>query len=214
VNRAELRRRFLRRVNDDTVRPEFWSIDEANQMLQDAQEMYSEEVEELTQTVYLPIRTGKMFYSLRGLGIACMTPLRLWSQQRQHRLWPISQTELCGHYERWLTVTGQPEWWGLHSWDTIFVWPAPTSGGGVFELDCAVWPTPLQDEHDEPFFSDGHHDAFVAHAEMMGRVKQWDVEAALKLAETWYGKAKDGQARAGVKAIQSRYFGREQRRSD
>lgn len=210
MNRAELRRRALNLLNDDTAAPAFWSLDEMNQLLQEAQEVYAEEVEALTQTVHIPIKPGKMFYSLRGLGIDCMTPLRLWTRQRQHRLWPISQSEMCAHYERWLTVQGDPEWWGLHSWDEIFVWPAPASSGGTFELDCAIWPPAILDDHDEPDFPDSDQNALVTYVELTGRVKQWDVETALKLAESWYAKSKDGQARAGVRAIQARFFAREQ----
>jgi len=205
----EMRRRALNLLDDDTSAPVFWSLDEIAQMLQDAQETYAEEVEALTQTVYIPLTAGKNLYQLSGLGIACMTPLRLWSQQRSHRLWPISQSELTGHYDRWLTVQGEPEWWGLHSWDTLFIWPAPASGGGVLELDCAVWPEPLEDVSDVPLYPDPDHDAFVRHAVMQGRAKQWQIEQALEMSKDWMAKAKDGQARSGLQTVQERFFVRE-----
>lgn len=205
-----MRRRALNLLDDDTSAPIFWSLDEIDQLIQEAQEVYAEEVEALVQTAYLPIRPGKNLYQLRGLGLRCMTPLRLWTQQRQHKLWAISQQEMVGHYERWLTVQGEPEWWGLHSWDSIFVWPAPASGGGVLEIDCAAWPEPLQDDADEPLSPDPDHEALVSHTIIDGRIKQWQVKEALDRAKQWYALAKDGQVRSGIATIEARYFGREE----
>lgn len=214
MTREELRTRALTALNDSTTAPVFWDLNELNQLLNEAQEVLAEEVEALTRTVYIPERPGVMFYSLRGVGVECMTPWRLWTRNRQHRLWPISMTEMDGHYERWLTVTGQPEWWGLLSWDTIFVWPAPTTGGGVFELDCFIWPEAFADDTSEPETADPDHDWLLDYVLMEGQVKQWDAARALDIGQTLFQRAKDSQARAGLRAVQERFFGREAEGND
>lgn len=214
MTREELRTRALTALNDSTTAPVFWNLNEVNQLLNEAQEVLAEEVEALTRTVYIPERPGVMFYSLRGVGVGLMTPWRLWTRNRQHRLWPISMTEMDGHYERWLTVTGQPEWWGVLSWDTIFVWPAPTTGGGVFELDCFIWPEPLADDASEPETPDPDHDWLLDYVLMEGQVKQWDVALALGIGQPLFQRAKDSQARAGLRAVQERFFGREAEGND
>jgi hypothetical protein len=123
-------------------------------------------------------------------------------------------TELDRHYERWLTVSGEPEWWFALSWDTIGIWPIPTTGGGVFELDCFVWPDPLLDDEDMPEFPDPDHDWLVSHVEMDGQAKQWDVERALEVGIDLYKRGKDSQARSGLRTVQERYFGREAHAND
>lgn len=209
MTRDEIRTRALRALNDSLTDPAFWSLAEMDQLLQEAQEVLAEEVEALTRTLYLPERPGAMFYHLKGMGAQIMTPWRLWTRNRQHRLWPISMRELDGHYERWLTVTGEPEWWFLLSWDVIGLWPAPTAGGGIFELDCFIWPDALLDDTDEPEFPDPDHDWLVQYMEMEGQAKQWDTARVLEIAVPLLARAKDAQARSGVRAVQERFFGRE-----
>ena len=209
MTRDEIRTRALTLLNDDPTAPIFWSLAEANQLLEEAQEVLAEETEALTRVLYVPERAGCMFYSLEALQGRVMTPWRLWTRNRQHRLWPTSMTELDGHYERWLTVTGEPEWWFLLSWDVIGVWPAPTTGGGIMELDCLVWPTKVQDDTDEPETTDPDHDVLVSYIEMEGQVKQWDVARALELGLGFLARATDSQARSGLRAVQERFFTRE-----
>ena len=209
MTRDEMRTRALTALGEDPTAPVFWSIAEANQLLEEAQEVLAEETEALTRVLYIPARAGCMLYALAALHTRLMTPWRLWTRNRQHRLWPNSMTELDGHYERWLTVTGEPEWWFLLSWDCIGVWPPPTTGGGIMELDCLVWPTPMQDDADEPETPDPDHDVLVAYVEQEGQVKQWDVARALELGLGVLARAKDSQARSGLRAIQERFFTRE-----
>ena len=208
MTREEIRTRALRALNDDPVSPVFWSSAEANQLLEEAQEVLAEEVEALTRVLYIPQRAGCMFYALEALQARLMTPWRLWTRRRQHRLWPTSLTELDGHYERWLTVTGEPEWWFLLSWDCLGVWPAPQAGGGLMELDCFVWPTPPSNDSDEPETPDPDHDVLVSYIEMEGHVKQWDVSRALELGLEVLASARDARARSGLRAIQERFFTR------
>lgn len=214
MTREELRRRAFLALNDSPEDPVFWGVHEMNQLIQESQEVLAEEVEAITRVLSIPVRSGVMFYHLQSLGAQVMTPWRLWMHQRQHRLWPISITELDGHYERWLTVTGAPEWWFLLSWDCIGVWPAPAIGGGIFELDCFVWPDPVPQDDYEPEYPDTDHDALLDYLVMEGQVKQWDVARALELAGKFYGKSRDGQARNGIRAVQERFFGRTMRGDD
>lgn len=209
MNREQIRTRALNALNDSETEPTFWELEEMNQLLQEGQEVLCEEVEALTRTVYIPERPGTMFYHLNGLGLDIMAPWRIWTRNRQHRLWPLSMTELDSHYERWLTVTGSPEWWFLVSWDCIGVWPASTAGGGLFEVDCYVWPEPLQADSEEPAFHDPDHDFLVRFMEMEGQLKQWDTARALEIGIELFSRAKDSKARSNLRAMQQRFFGRE-----
>ncbi len=209
MTREEIRSRALHALNDSATAPQFWELDEMNQVLQDGMEVLAEETEALTKTVYVPLRDGTMFYALRGLDLPLMTPWRLWTRNRSHRLWSTSIRELDSHYERWLTVTGEPEWWFLVSWDCIGVWPAPVAGGGLVEVDALVWPDRLLDDTDEPEFPDSDHDFLVRYLEMEGQVKQWETARAIDISLDLFRKAKDSQARNGLRVVQQRFFGRE-----
>lgn len=212
MTRDDLRRRAQTALNDpDHI---FWSAEELNQLIQEAQEVLAEEVEALTRVLYIPERLGAMFYHLQALPGQVMTPWRLWTRNRQHRLWPLSMLELDSHYERWLTVTGDPEWWFLLSWDCIGVWPPPTTGGGVFELDAFVWPTPLPDDWSEPELADPDHDILLDYVLMEGQVKQWDIARALEIGLPLFQRAKDSQARNSLRAVQSRFFSRDEFHTD
>jgi hypothetical protein len=209
MTRSELRSRALTLLNDAPDEPIFWSPDELHHLITEAQETLAEEVEALTRSLFVPVRAGWQFYPLAGIGRQIMTPWRLWTRNRQHRLWPISMRELEGHYERWLTVTGEPEWWFLVSWDLIGLWPTPTTGGGLLEVDCFVWPDALQDDQDEPEFPDPDHDVLVDLVTMEGQIKEWDVARALEIGVPLLQRAKDSQARSGLRLVQERFFGRE-----
>jgi hypothetical protein len=209
MTREDLVSRCLTALNDAPDEPIFWSGQEVEHLLTEAQEILAEEVEALVRSFFIPERPGTMFYHLAGIGRQIMTPWRLWTRNRQHRLWPISMAEMGGHYERWLTVTGQPEWWFLASWDLIGIWPPPTTGGGLIEVDCFVWPEALLDDTDEPEYPDPDHEVLLDLMVMEGQVKQWDVARAVELAVPLFRRAKDSQARSGLRALQSRFFGRE-----
>ena len=118
--------------------------------------------------------------------------------------------ELDGHYERWQTVQGDPEWWFTFSWDVFGVWPVPASGGGVLEVDCFCWPDALLDDGDEPESNDPDHDILVEHMIAQGQLKQWDVARALEILQTLSARYKDSQARAGLRQVQERFFQREE----
>jgi len=209
MNREQMRTRVLDSLNDSSDDPQFWSLAEVDQMLQESQEVLAEEVEACTRTLYVAQRAGCMFYPLRGLGVEVMTPWRLWTHARQHKLWPLSMEELDSYYERWLTVTGGPEWWFLLSWDCIGIWPPPVVGGGLLEIDCYVWPSRLLEDSDEPLYPDADHDWLVRHAEMEGQLKQWDTARALELGMELYKRARDSKARSGLRLVQERFFSRD-----
>jgi hypothetical protein len=214
MTREEIRTRVLTALNDSSTDPAFWSLEEMNHLLDEAQEVLSEEVEAFSRTLYVPLRPGVGLYTLLGVDPLgrVQTPWRLWSRNRQHRLWSLSLPELDGHYERWQTVAGDPEWWYPFSWDCFGVWPVPAATGGILEVDCFVWPDPLQEDTDEPECPDPDHDVLVSHMEIEGQVKQWDVARALELMLPLMGRWKDSQARSGLKQVQERYFARDEQR--
>jgi hypothetical protein len=211
MTREEIRARALTALFDSPTDPAFWQVAEMDHLLDEAMEVLSEEVEALTRTLYVPLRPGTALYTLLGLGAQVQTPWRLWTRQRQHRLWSISLPELDGHYERWQTVTGDPEWWYPFSWDCFGVWPVPTTCGGVLEVDCLVWPDALLEDDDEPGFPDPDHDVLVDLLIAEGHAKQWDTARALETMLPLMGRFKDSQARSGLQRVQERFFGREDR---
>lgn len=209
MTREDIRTRALLALNDSPTAPRFWTIDELGQVIDECQEVLADETEALQRTVYVPMRPGIMHYPLRGFGPRAMTPWRLWTRQRQHRLWPTSMTELDGHYERWLEVQGDPEWWFLLSWDLLGVWPVPASGGGVLEVECLVWPAPLIHDDASPAFPDAQHETLVESVVVEGQLKQWDVARALELALPLQARYKDARAASGLRRVQERFFGAE-----
>lgn len=209
MTRDEIRSRVLTALNDDSTDPVFWSLDEMNALLDEAQEVLAEEVEASTRTLFVPLRPGVALYTLGSLGSQLQTPWRLWSRQRQHRLWSLSIPELDAHYERWQTVQGDPEWWYPFSWDVFGVWPVPSAGGGILEVDCYVWPDPVPDDSAEPEAPDPDHDVLVQYMIADGQIKQWDVARALEIFVPLAARWKDAQARVSLRQVQERFFERD-----
>jgi hypothetical protein len=208
VTRDELTRRILTALNDDPADPVFWSSTEVHDLIAEAMEVVCEETPSLKRTFLVPRRPGWLLYTLPGVGERIMAPYRLWLPDRQQRLEAVSLTDLDGRHEEWMTVTGEPRWWAPVSWDQFVIWPIPAAGGNWIQVDCYVWPDPLQDGEDEPEFHEADHEGLVLYAEHEGHLKQWDVARGSDLFQQFVQRWGDARYRAQVGQVSGRLWQR------
>ena len=208
MTRGELRTRILETLNEPASAPVFWSAAEINALIDEGMEVICEEAQAIKRTVFVPLRPGTAYYSLRSLGPNIMAPWRLWLHTQERRLTVMSMSELDRQHETWPTVTGEPWHWFPVSWDLFGLWPAPSAGGGVLRVDCLAWPRALQDDDEEPELLAADHDALTLYAVSEGSAKRWDVATMLSAWSLFLKAAGASTARSGVGRAQSRAFQR------
>ena len=189
MTRAELRRRVLQALNDDTTSPVFWSTAEIDTLLDEGQEVLAEQTPAFTRTFTVPLRNGTALYRLGGVGERIMTPTRLWLPGEHRRLEAVTLSDLDARHEEWLTVTGTPWCWAPVDWETFTIWPAPATGGGILDVTCYVWPVPLQSDADRPELPEADQEALVLYAEADGHAKQWDVARGTDVYKAFLARA-------------------------
>jgi len=209
MTRLEIRRRVLQALNDAAIAPVFWSVDEINETIAEAQEALAEEALSLKRTFMVPRRAGVMIYNLDGIGANIMAPTRIWLPDLHRRLGVWSLTDLDARHERWQAVTGDPWVWWPIDWRSFGLWPVPATAGGILEVDCYVWPDVLPDDSARPEFPPADHEALVTYGEIEGYIKQGDVLRALDLAKVWGQRWADGRYRAGIEQIAASFVIRE-----
>jgi hypothetical protein len=207
MTRSELTERILRQLNDSPTAPIFWSLGEIHDLLQDGQELLAEEADALRKTVYVPRRTGALFYSLAGLADDIMGITRIWMPDRHERLEPTTLTAM-GH-RNWLSWPGtQPYVWFPLSWHAFGVYPHAAQGSGVFEVNYVAWPTALLDDGDEPDCPEPDQDGLVLYGIYHGLMKQMMPHVAADYFQQFLARWTDATARNGVREFQARHWQR------
>lgn len=210
MNRATLRARVLEQLNAGQTTPVFWSPEEIDQYLDEAHEVFSEEVRAHRGTVYVPKRDGTASYDLLALAPRAMCPTRIWDTEQQRLLEPLTMRLLDRQEERWMnhTSTWTLAWFPL-GWGRFGVYPACAQGGGVYRVDLLLWPPPLEDDADAPDLPDADQEALIAYAVYLGLAKERRGALALERYGQFAARWRDGQARADVRRVQSRGWQRE-----
>ena len=206
MDRSVLRTRILESLNESASAPVFWSAAEINALIDEGAEVVCEESQAIKRTVFLPLRAGHTYYSLRSLGPLIMAPWRLWLHHDNRRLTAVSMSELDRRHATWPTVTGDPWHWFPVSWDTFGLWPSTAAAGGILRLDCLAWPRALLDDGDEPEFLTADHEALVLYGMSEGAAKRWDVATALNAWSLFMQRVGASTERSGVGRMQSRGF--------
>src|SRR5262245_64723820 len=129
MNREEIKNRIVDRMNDSADSPVFFTDDQLNDLVTEAQEFLIAETNSVHRSVFVPIRPGMQFVYLPALAPDFMMATRIWSQSRGIRLDTTSIDNLSQFHQRFWTVTGDPEMWYTVSWDIIGLFPRPTEGG-------------------------------------------------------------------------------------
>jgi hypothetical protein len=206
VTRAALRTRILESLNESATAPVFFSAAEINAVIDEAAEVLCEESRAIKRTVYVPLRPGSAYYSLRGLGAEIMAPWRIWLHSGNRRLTAVSMRELDDRHQTWPTVTGDPWHWFPVSWDQFGIWPRSSVGGGLLRLDCLAWPRALQDDDDEPELLLADHDAITLYGLYDGSAKRWDAMTVVQAWSLFMARTGKSVDRTGIGRMQSRDF--------
>lgn len=206
MTRSEIRTRILEALNESASSPVFWSTDQIDEVIDEAQEVLAEEADAIKRSALIPLQNGIQFYSTKTMGSEVMVPYRIWDHTNSRRLDATTMSELDLRHETWITVTGNPECWFPVSWDLFGVYPFPASAGGVLRADCLAWPRSLLDDSDEPEFPESDHDALVIYGVYDGLLKQWDFERAMLMFSGFMNKWAKAKYRAGVGRLESKDF--------
>jgi hypothetical protein len=208
VKRSEIRTRILEALNESASSPVFFSTAQIDAVIDEAQEVLSEEAEAVKRTAYQALRDGTTYYYTRSIASDIMAPYRIWLTHLDRRLTAVSIRELDVRHEQWIVVNGDPEVWFPVSWDLFGIWPSPATGGGVMRIDYLAWPRSLQDDDDEPEIRRADHDAIVWYGIYDGLMKAWAPEKANVLFNLFVDRWSDARARAGIREAQAKTFQR------
>ena len=208
MKRSDIRTRILEALNESASSPVFFSTAQIDAVIDEAQEVLSEEAQAVKRTAYQALRDGTTYYYTRGIANDIMAPYRIWLTHLNRRLVAVSLRELDVRHEHWIDVNGDPEVWFPVSWDLFGIWPHPATGGGVMRIDYLAWPRSLQDDDDEPEIRRADHDAIVWYGIYDGLMKMWAPEKAIVLFNLFVDRWADARARAGIKEAQARTFQR------
>lgn len=204
MTRSELRTRILNALNDSATSPVFWSSAQINQLIDEGSEILAEELSGIKRTALTALRPGSTYYATRGIAPDLMVPYRVWVPSLNRRLTATTPGQLDAYHERWLTVTGDPEYWFPMGWDWFGIFPHASAGGGVLRVDYLAWPRTLLDDSDEPEFLGADHDALTIYGVYSGLLKRWDIQQAQYVFAMFLEKIGKGKGRAGEKTMQAR----------
>jgi hypothetical protein len=197
--RSDMRRRVLQALNDSVEAPVFFNVDRVNQSLDEGFERLTELAPAVRQELIIPRREGQMLYSIPGLGAPILAPYRIWLPDVRRRLQVVELNDLDARHELWMTVGGTPYWWFPVDWRTFGIWPVPSEGGGVLQIDYYAWGQPLLDDGDE--YADlglEDQELLVFYGECEGYLRQGDVQNAIRLWKQVAGRNADAVAGADL----------------
>lgn len=204
MNRQEIRDRILHGLNEDTSSPSFLSTTQVDSTIDEACQILSEEASAIKRSLTVPKRPGARFYNTRGLADNMMIPYRIWDMDTERKLDAKTMLELDEHDRRWVDTTGDPWVWFPYSWDVFGIYPYPATAGGVLKIDYLAWPLALQDDSDEPEFSESDHDGIVLYGVYDGLLKMWDAQRAIAIFAKFVEKWGDSKARHAARAMDYR----------
>jgi len=214
MTRSEIRTRILYQLNDSPTDPVAWSNAELDAVIQEAEEVLAEEAQGLHRTAYIPRHDGMQFVTLASISDDIMAITRIWDNENEHRLQPLSMTQLDTERNRWMEDTGdRPYWWFPVAWNLFGVHPPTAIGGGTLRIDYLAWPTPMEEDGQSPEWPEADHDSLVLYGVYLGLMKQWDAQRGLDLfvqfTQAWQGsKARNGIRRVKAGRMQRHGQGR------
>ena len=180
MTRQEIRDRILLALNESPTAPVFFSLGEVDDIIDEAAEIISEEVTQIRRTAYLPRRRGVSWYNIFDFAPDLMTIYRVWLPDDETRLEYISMRRLDALRQKWMQVSSDsPDFWYSVSWDTMGIYPTPTTGEDFLRVDYLAWPPEMVDDNDEPEFDEEIQDAMVLYGVYDGLMKHWDITRAL-----------------------------------
>ena len=213
MTRSDLRTRILEALGESTTAPIFWSSSQMNDLIDEAQEVLAEEAAQIKRTAYVPLKNGTTYYRLRAIDPNAMTPYRIYTRHNERRLTVATVMELFNRHQRWISVNSDPESWFPISWDMFGIFPSPSTGGGIMEINYLSWPRPLADDDDEPEFPQADHEGLVLYGVYEGLLKRWDITRATELFTFFMDRWGDSRIRSGTDKIKSRDFQRSRSRT-
>lgn len=180
MNRAEVRRRALRYLDEDPESPVHMTETEANELIDEALEIVSEEIRYVKKTGYVPLRDGCQIYRTMAIDPLLLSITRIWLMDCEHPLELTSMMELSRSERRWWEHTEErPHHWYPVDHQTFGVYPrVAESQGEVLRIDYLSWASPTQDDTVQLPFDDPTLDAVINYVVHCGLLKRWDIARA------------------------------------
>lgn len=161
MSRVALRQSIQLRLGDpDGV---FMPDTEANDLIQEAQEIMAEHGPPVMRRVGIPIQAYRTYYRLTEFAADAMAPVRIYYPGRTAPLEPTTQEELDAKVANWTAMTGAPSQWFSRGWDQFGVFPKSESDGGFLWVDYLAWPQVLLHDGAESEFGPEDREAIIAY---------------------------------------------------
>jgi hypothetical protein len=207
MNRNEIKARIRDQIDDHSEAGVFFTDDQLNDLVDEAQEILTAETKNIHRTVFVPLRPSSQFLYLPALAPDIMQVVRVFSQTLNVRLETTSIDNLSSYHQRWPTVTGDPEFWFTVSWDIIGLFPRPTAGG-LLRFDYLAWPRALNDDNDSPEIMIASHDVLALIGQYFGELKKWNALSATNAFSKIKGTSTLADGRSNLGKIVHRHFDR------
>jgi hypothetical protein len=164
MTKADLRAAVRRRL--EAASSVFVSDDDIDDAVNDGYREISDATEwrEVWRTVDLC--ASRPYYDVRTIfaGVEILTPLRAFQEDTNRWLAPRSPGDLDSTYLRWEQVGGQPDAMLMRGLFWLGYWPITASEAGTVKQYASALPDALDDDEDEPGFSDVYHEVLVDYA--------------------------------------------------
>ena len=182
---AEITTEVFRRLAEDQVSPDFWTVADVHEAINDGYEEISDASEWFERMVSIPLLDHRPYYDLRTVldGDTILSPGRCLNVTTQRWMDPTHVRNLDYHtYRRWEAIAAsQIEkffqrglWW-------MGVFPQQGSDSGFIRFFYTAMPSPLVLDTDTPGFPQEFHYALVDYA--LGDLKGQEAETKLALTE-------------------------------
>ena len=188
---AEMRTEVFRRLNENSVSPDFWTQSDVDEALNDGLEEISDASEWYERHASIPILNQRPYYDLRtNLGDdTILSPGRALNVQTNRWLEPTYVRDLDYHtYRRWENITtGQTERMFLRGLWWLGFFPQNGSDSGFIRFWYTSLPPTLVNTYDEPGFPREFHLGLVEYAlgDLLGQ--EGETKKAMKFWAAYQG---------------------------
>lgn len=192
MNFLTLKQRALNRLNESVSAPQFWSLADIGDFINEAYTDLTAGIKLLETSATLSTVEDQMIYSLES---DCLEVTRMYYETSDHLINPISFDTLNKRDSWFSDTTDTYPYFRVHNVGTqkALLYPKVSTS----EADCITYwykyfPSDMSDDADTPSFPKTFHDALIDYAVFVGllRVRSKDAKGKAKLFLDTYGVKK------------------------
>uniref|UniRef100_A0A6M3JY83 Uncharacterized protein n=1 Tax=viral metagenome TaxID=1070528 RepID=A0A6M3JY83_9ZZZZ len=179
MNFSTLKTRTLQKLNESTSSPNFWSLVEIGDFLNEGYSDLASITKIIETSATLSLVANQYIYSLDS---SCLKINRMYYETDDRIIKPATWADI-NKQDRWWNETSfdYPKFWVPISTQKIFLWPKPIEN----ESSCITYyfsslSTDMSDDNDTPAGPDVFHSALIDFACAMALLRKRNSEAMAK----------------------------------